>query len=205
MKRVVLTGGPCGGKTTFLELVTQELGSAVQVVPEAATMLFKGGFPRPLSQTDTPGRLHLQSAIFHLQKELEPLCEQRAKSSKKKLLLCDRGTLDGLGYWPKSKAHFFRHLHTTPELELSRYTLVIHLESAPRRHYLSVESTRTESYQEALKIDKKILNAWRGHPQRVWIRSRQSFLEKMEIALSCLKDHLVPRPLSFSLSARRDP
>lgn len=44
--RICLTGGPCAGKTTALSTLTQVLtqrGYRVLQVPEAATMLMKGG------------------------------------------------------------------------------------------------------------------------------------------------------------------
>ena len=44
--RIVLTGGPGGGKTTAADLFRRELGERVVVVPESATILFGGGFPR---------------------------------------------------------------------------------------------------------------------------------------------------------------
>ena len=44
--RIVLTGGPGGGKTTAGDLFRREFGERVVLVPEAATLLFSGGFPR---------------------------------------------------------------------------------------------------------------------------------------------------------------
>ena len=44
--RICLTGGPCAGKTTALATLNQvltQLGFRVLQVPEAATMLMKGG------------------------------------------------------------------------------------------------------------------------------------------------------------------
>jgi len=44
--RICLTGGPCAGKTTALATLNQtlsQLGFRVLIVPEAATMLMKGG------------------------------------------------------------------------------------------------------------------------------------------------------------------
>ena len=46
INRICLTGGPCAGKTTALTTLVQvltELGFKVFQVPEAATMLMKGG------------------------------------------------------------------------------------------------------------------------------------------------------------------
>ena len=44
--RICLTGGPCAGKTTAMATLNQrlsQLGFRVLIVPEAATMLMKGG------------------------------------------------------------------------------------------------------------------------------------------------------------------
>ena len=44
--RILLTGGPCAGKTTAMAAITQDLtqlGYKVLVVPEAATLIMKGG------------------------------------------------------------------------------------------------------------------------------------------------------------------
>lgn len=47
-KRVVLTGGPGAGKTALLELVRQSFCTHVKVLPEAASIVFGGGFPRDI-------------------------------------------------------------------------------------------------------------------------------------------------------------
>lgn len=44
--RIVLTGGPGAGKTTAADLYRRQIGEDVVVVPEAATLLHLGGFPR---------------------------------------------------------------------------------------------------------------------------------------------------------------
>ncbi|MCA9607482.1 MAG: AAA family ATPase, partial [Myxococcales bacterium] len=87
--RVAITGGPGGGKSTAVDLFRRELGESVVVVPESATMLFAGGFPR----TDLPeARMHAQRAIFHVQRNLEDLYRSMYPG---RALICDRGTVDG--------------------------------------------------------------------------------------------------------------
>jgi replication-associated recombination protein RarA len=66
--RIVLTGGPGAGKTTAADLLRREIGEAIIIVPEAATMIFSSGFPR---YKDTEARKATQSAIYHIQKNLE--------------------------------------------------------------------------------------------------------------------------------------
>ena len=54
--RIVLTGGPGGGKTTAADLFRREIGEGVVIVPEAATMMFSGGFPRHQQQDSLTSR-----------------------------------------------------------------------------------------------------------------------------------------------------
>jgi predicted ATPase len=92
--RIVLTGGPGGGKTTAADLFRREIGEKVVVVPETATMLFTGGFPRvgePKARTAT------QRANFHAQVALEDI---QGALYPGRVLLCDRGTIDGAAFWP---------------------------------------------------------------------------------------------------------
>lgn len=60
--------------TTAADLLRRELGEKVVVVPEAATILFSGGFPR----YDEPNaRRAAQSAIFHVQRNVEDVQSAR--------------------------------------------------------------------------------------------------------------------------------
>ena len=92
-KRIVLTGGPGAGKTAVLELIRQAFCEHVVVLPEAAGVLFGGGFPRGSHEIS---RRAAQRAIYYVQRELEAsaVVEQPA------IILCDRGTIDGAAYGP---------------------------------------------------------------------------------------------------------
>jgi predicted ATPase len=94
-KRIVLTGGPGAGKTAVLELVRQEFCAHVQVLPEAAGIVFGGGFPRTGSLNWLRAA---QRAIFFVQAELE----NTGDADNAAIVLCDRGTVDGAAYWPGS-------------------------------------------------------------------------------------------------------
>src|SRR5690349_15548521 len=104
---VVLTGGPGAGKTAVLELVRRSLCKHLALLPEAAGIVFGGGFPR---RSDSGSRAASQRAIFHVQRELEELVRTDARAAT---ALCDRGKLDGLAYWPDDEAVFFDELRTT--------------------------------------------------------------------------------------------
>ena len=69
-ERIVLTGGPGAGKTAVLEMVRHTLCEHVLILPEAATIVFGGGFPR---REERESRRAAQRAIFHVQRELEAI------------------------------------------------------------------------------------------------------------------------------------
>jgi AAA domain len=107
-RRVVLTGGPGAGKTALLELIRQSFCAHVKVLPEAASVVFGGGFPR---EDDATCRRAAQRAIFYVQRELEIAGD----SHNPAIVLCDRGTIDGLAYWPGPPEEFWSSLGTTFE------------------------------------------------------------------------------------------
>jgi hypothetical protein len=47
-----------------------------------------------------------------------------------RILLCDRGTVDGAAYWPDAPDSFFGAVGTTFERELARYDAVLFFETA---------------------------------------------------------------------------
>jgi len=122
--RIVLAGGPGGGKTTAADLFRREIGERVVVVHEAATLLFSGGFPR---SGEGHARRSAQRAVYHVQRNLEDV---QSALYPERVLLCDRGTIDGAAYWPGDPAGFFEAVGSTREHELGRYDSVIFFESA---------------------------------------------------------------------------
>lgn len=183
-KRIVLTGGPGGGKTTALDLIRREFSGKIASVPESATMIFSGGIER--SKNDEVLKAQ-QTAIFNLQKHLEDV--QRA-THPECLILCDRGTLDGLAYWPSSEGDFFTQMNTTLEDELSRYDAVIFFETAAvsGESIRSNNPIRNESEQAAIAIDKKLQTVWSKHPNFNLVRSSESFIQKVMFGIMTIEN-----------------
>lgn len=183
--RVVLTGGPGAGKTAVLEVVRQHLCEHVAVLPEAASIVFGGGFPR---QGDEVGRRASQRAIFHVQVELERLAVETGRAA---LILCDRGVVDGSIYWPGEPEDYWRNVGLTRAEALARYRTVIHLRTpAADRGYNHDNPVRTESALDAIALDERLLAAWGTHPHRVVVDSAESFLDKLSATLRVLRDEL---------------
>jgi len=178
---IVITGGPSGGKTTLIEAIKKELGREVVTVPEAASLIYRGGFPRAHNESEMR---RVQSAIYYVQEQLEGLVLDQKLPS---LIVCDRGSLDGLAYWPEKGPSFFEALNTTEEAELNRYKWVLHLDTATLDTYDTSNPIRTESFEEAWKLNTKIKNAWAGHPRRLIVPSNADFFSKMALCLQLIQ------------------
>lgn len=180
--RIVVTGGPGGGKTTAADLFRREIGDRVVVVPEAATLLFSGGFPRV---GDARAAMAAQRAIYHVQKNLE---DAQSALFPERILLCDRGTVDGAAYWPETAEKFFAAVGTTHERELARYDAVIFFESAAVGGLLiEGNPVRTESLDEAVALDQRLRDAWSSHPRFVVVPHNTSFVKKIMFGLAALE------------------
>lgn len=177
-KLVVVTGGPGAGKTAVLEMAKKVLCEHVAILPEAASVVFGGGFWRLESKS---ARVAAQSAIFHVQKEMENLV---LKERRWAIGLCDRGTLDGLAYWPEAESSFFEMTQSRIDDEFARYAAIIHLRSPSAEFgYNHVNPLRIESASQAQEIDERIRNIWSRHPRYKEIPSSSSFLDKAQQAL----------------------
>ena len=183
-KLVVLTGGPGGGKTAVLEMARRYFCSHVTIVPESASIVFSGGFPR----SETPiGRRAAQKAIFHVQRALEVVALEDSETA---VVLCDRGTLDGLAYWPGSRRNFIKEFGIDIEQELSRYSAVVHVKVPALAWGYERNHIRKESVAEAQKIDHRIAQAWQGHPRVLTIGPQAGFLDKLAYAIELLRGEL---------------
>lgn len=184
--RIVLTGGPGGGKTTAADLFRREIGERVVIVPEAATLLFSGGFPRT---TDARARKSAQQAIYHVQAQLENV---QSALYPDRVLLCDRGTVDGAAYWPGDPAAFFAAVGSSEQVELERYDAVLFFESAAVGN-ISIEGgnpTRVETNAEAIALDARLRALWSKHPRFAVVPHHRSFVKKIMLGLALL-DNLV--------------
>ena len=182
---IAITGGPGAGKTAVLEIARRSLCPHVAVLPEAASIVFGGGFPRGPS---VPARRGTQRAIFHVQTALERILVEEHRVA---IGLCDRGTVDSVAYWPESIDDFWREVHSDQASELARYAAVIHLRTpSAASGYDHSNPLRTERASDARRLDQAIEAAWAGHPNRHIVESRPNFVDKVEEALTMIRAEL---------------
>jgi predicted ATPase len=183
-KLVVVTGGPGAGKTAILEMARRYFCRHVVILPEAASIVFSGGFPR----METPeGRRASQRAIYYVQQQLERMATSDRKAA---VVLCDRGTLDGLAYWPGPRKKFFEEFGIHYERELARYSAVVHVEVPKSAAWYQKNGIRRESAAEARAIDRKIARAWHAHPRQLVVSAQAGFLDKLAYAIELLRNEV---------------
>ena len=183
-KKVVLTGGPGGGKTTAADIIAKTFDGSVVVIPEAAMMLYSGGFPR----VNLPvAKIAMQKAIFHVQKNLEDL---QAELHPNRVMICDRGTVDGAVYWPHGQEDFCRNFQTTLEQEFERYDAVVFFETAAagNRPIRAGNPLRWESLQEAIELDERLRALWSQHANFYLIKNEASFMNKLSWGVELIQD-----------------
>lgn len=171
---VVLTGGPCAGKSAILAHIKSELtkrGFVVLVVEETATELSQMGVNLG---HDDQGLLQRHILNMQLQKENRTLdmakylanVAQDFSLGKKAVVLCDRGIMDQRAYMEKAAFESLLQTNGITSFDaLHRYTGVLHLRSAAAEHYTQENNdARSETHDYARELDEKTLAAWVGTP-----------------------------------------
>ena len=204
INKIVLTGGPCAGKTTALTWIHNyftERGYSVIFVPETATELISNGVAPWTCGTN----YDYQTCQIKLQKIKEEIFESGARTMKndKILIVCDRGVLDNKAYMkPVEFKQLLKELGTNETKERDSYDAVFHLVSAAKGkeevYTLSNNKARTETVEEARKLDDKVIEAWTGHPHLRIIDNSTDFEEKLERLLKEIALFLgEPEPLEI--------
>ena len=191
LTRIVLTGGPGAGKTTVADALADAPALAdwrksvggVALVPEAATQVYAARRTR-WDRLDEPRRRDVQREIYHFQRVQEDRLAAEAYAAGRRVLLLDRGTLDGAAYWPDGPDDYWRDLGTSEQTELARYDAVLVLESAAAlgSHLYDGEASNAVRFEDAagaLASGKLLETLWAGHPRLCLIPAAQELAEKV--------------------------
>ena len=188
--KIVITGGPCAGKTTAMSWIQSyytKLGYRVLFVPETATELITGG----VAPWTCGSNAEYQMCQMRLQLEKEKIFLQAAATmpADKVLIVCDRGALDNKAYM--SGLDFARVLSALgySEVELrDGYDAVFHLVTAAKGaeafYTTANNSARTETVEQAAALDDKLIAAWTGHPHLRIIDNTCDFDDKLKYLLA---------------------
>ena len=185
IRTIVITGGPCGGKTTAMSWLQNALtsaGYAVIFLTETFTELANGG----ISSYNCKDNFAFQRIQVRYQLERERLYRRAAEalSNDNVVIVHDRGSMDDKPYMTAEE--FASILEELGQDEVSfrdKYDAVFHLVTAAKGalpFYTTANNTaRTETPEEAIDLDEKTLAAWAGHPHLRIIDNSTDFNGKM--------------------------
>ncbi|CAD6193215.1 unnamed protein product [Caenorhabditis auriculariae] len=158
--KIVLTGGPCGGKTTAqVRLATFFREPRMEGVHSAGNGHYPARRPR---QRDLLATMHqIENTFFN---------QASAIKNKNVLIICDRGCMDPSAY--SSAEHWNKMLtelkYDEFDLRCNRYDQIAHLvtaaDGAEKYYTLANNSIRSEGIDHARDLDKITRNVWVGHP-----------------------------------------
>lgn len=193
VKRIVLTGGPCAGKTTVLSKIEGYLldkGYKVLIVRESATELISGGIT---PHDDGVGMLNFQKLILSYQYHKEEIYNRSLEYiSDDVIIIYDRALLDNRAYISDNDFNGILHelsLEVGKEIDecdiLGRYDMVIHLETSAvgKGYNLTNNKARYESQKEALLLDIRTKNSWSMHNNFNVINYTDNFDDKVSSVL----------------------
>jgi predicted ATPase len=214
----VLTGGPCGGKTTLLTRLTEKLmargihvsyecaefmklivGMILQVytVPEIPTIMISNGAPYPGINAEKEILLQYEQTMLDLQLQVENAFVGIAKTNAKPaIIVCDRGAIDIAAYLtPGFWIETMEKSGQTTESLRERYDSVIHLvtaaDGAESFYTRSNNAARTETAEEARQLDLKTQNAWAGHASLHIIRNEPAgFDAKIDQSITIIESRI---------------
>ena len=177
MLKIVLTGGPCSGKTQMSNVfrTLENIGYHIFTVSEAATSLILNG----IKPSENVSMDDFQEFIIDTQLANERIYEEVTKyyDPSKIIIIYDRGIMDGSAYVSKASfENLLKRKGLTVSDVLARFDAVFHLVTAadgaeefyswndPNKEDVGNNAARRENPEEARISDKKTLNAWIGHP-----------------------------------------
>lgn len=187
--KVVLTGGPGGGKTTLIHQLLHDpcWAGRFAALPEAIFLMKDIG----ISSTEKL----FQRVMVQLQTNLEDGLVAGLGDSGSRIILCHRGSLDPLAYWLDrgwSEDSFFSYTGTTWQGHLQRYTAVIHLvtaaDGAEAYYQRWPKAHRPETAADAVRLDSLLGQVWSRHPCYFRIdNTDKDWSQKAETAIQALQ------------------
>jgi CYTH domain-containing protein/predicted ATPase len=193
---IVLTGGPCSGKSSSLAYLTEKLsdnGFMVFIVPETATLITGNGIDR--RKMDKPGQIVVfEEVIFDMQVSFEDTYKRavtRIFPERRKVILLDRGIMDIRAFLTDEVfSRILKKKDVTRAAIRHRYDGIIHLVTAAdgaAEYYTGENNTaRLETPEESIRIDLRTQESWLGHPRFKIIDNSTDFEGKLKRAFSAI-------------------
>lgn len=204
--KFILTGGPCGGKTTAIARLSsflRERGFEVIACAEVYTILASNGMSSDFYSTDGMDTV-IQNSVLDIQLSLEDSLERVLKArGKPAVLLCDRGPMDGKAYLSDQKWQQILDQRGVAEADLrdTRYNAVFHMvtaaDGASAFYTLENNQARRETQEQALELDRRTQKCWLGHAHMYVLDNSRDFEHKLQRLVNIVS-RLVGLPTNLS-------
>ena len=183
--KIVITGGPCAGKTTAMSWIQNNFvsrGWTVFFVDETATELMTGGALLTLAEHNREYQRALLTLMLAKEQAFTAIAEDAR--AERVLIVCDRGALDNRAYMTEAEFQWVLGAMGTDEVTLrDDYDAVFHLVTAAKgaeQFYTTANNAaRYETPEQARAVDDRIIAAWTGHPHLRVIGNETEFEDKM--------------------------
>lgn len=195
MNKIVLTGGPCGGKSTALESIGKNYkieGHEFCLIDETATVLFVNEFNKILINGQGISKFDFQTIIFLVQfiKEYNAESYFLYKSNdNKSTIICDRGLLDGKAYMNNSDfKNMLKKFNLDESSLLKTYSVVLHLTSVYFKDPDFFIEHRPFAVDDVLDIDYNLYEIWKECSNHFIVSNTNLIEEKINIVYKYLND-----------------
>ena len=154
-------------------------------MPESATHVYTTLNTR-WTELDTAGRRDVQRRMYFHQLDQE---QRLAAAHPDRVLLLDRGTVDGAAYWPDGPAAFWADVGSTPAAELARYDAVIWMQTGAALGLYDGDASnavRFEAPAEAVESGNALMRLWGDHPRLIQVAAYPRFEDKVSVVQGML-------------------
>lgn len=190
IKKILITGGACAGKTTSIEKIKEYLESKnykVLVAKEAPTFLINSGF-----KPEKMGKMNFLKMVIEVQLNLKKYYDEYSKTGNNAVVIFDGGPLDNMKFIPKFEfENMIKDFNISCDEILKWYDGIIHLETVAKTN-LNMYSTksnpaRTDNAELSVKRDDILLDIYKKHPKRIVVKSNLNFDEKIKDVIDGVK------------------
>lgn len=196
--KIVLTGGPCGGKTRSIPFLVRNLneqGYSVSVVEESANSLLKLGYIPNINISE----FDFQNLLFNIQ-----FINEYNSEGKNDFLICDRGLIDGKVYIGDDDFRRITELNNLDEQVIkSTYDFALYFKSIAYEYpELFSEKRQYETREIAIHRDRLCMKVWFDKIVECGYSNLDGFDSKQEYIFNtlCRKIELLDSEESSKLS-----
>ena len=183
MKKILITGGACAGKTTSLKIIKkflEEKGYKVLVVEEVPTMLINKGIT-----SQKIGRMQFQELIIKTQIINEREYNDKYKNEDKTIVIFDGSPIDCLKFITRKELDdIIKNYDITYDDIIGNYDGIIFLQTIAKKYpeLYSNENNkaRLTDVEGAIKRNDKILKKYKKYDKTYVINNYKNFDKKEE-------------------------